>query len=183
MFNQQWPDICVGHAGYLRGGGKLVPFGIGYNKTLFTQPEYAARYRDALAAGFESSRLTAAFPEKSFAGHEVVILVAVPRTPAHLARTSPLAAAQVSLLSTRAPGRTVLNTHMKPAPFSYHLPRSLPEAVSLLTEYGDDAKALAGGQSLIAILGDEVEPLRAPDRPGWGGRVAGHETQRPAVCA
>ena len=89
VFNQQWPDVCVGTIDYLRGGAALVPFGIGYNKTLFTQPEYAARYRAALATGFEKSRLTAAFPEKSFAGYEVVILVAVPKTPAHLARSSP----------------------------------------------------------------------------------------------
>jgi hypothetical protein len=89
VFNQQWPDVSVGTLNYLRGGGTLVPFGIGYNKTLFAQPEYAARYRDALAAGFEHSRLTAAFPEKSFAGHAVTILVAVPKTPAHLARSSP----------------------------------------------------------------------------------------------
>jgi hypothetical protein len=91
VFNQQWPDVCVGTLDYLRGDGGLVPFGIGYNKTLFAHPDYAARYRSALVAGFEHSRLTAAFPEKSFEGHEVVILVAVPRTPAHLARTSPLA--------------------------------------------------------------------------------------------
>ncbi|BDX33840.1 hypothetical protein TUM20985_43870 [Mycobacterium antarcticum] len=91
VFNQQWPDVCVGTLDYLRGGGTLVPFGIGYNKTLFTQPEFAARYRAALVKGFAKSRLTATFPERSFDGHEVVILVAIPKTPAHLARTSPLA--------------------------------------------------------------------------------------------
>ncbi|MDA4106429.1 FAD binding domain-containing protein [Mycolicibacterium holsaticum] len=41
---------------------------------------------------------------------------------------------------------------MKPAPFAYHRPASVTEAVELLTEYGDDAKVLAGGQSLVPML-------------------------------
>jgi aerobic carbon-monoxide dehydrogenase medium subunit len=41
---------------------------------------------------------------------------------------------------------------MKPAPFSYHRARSAEEAVSLLAELGDDAKLLAGGQSLVAMM-------------------------------
>ncbi|HEY1003026.1 MAG TPA: FAD binding domain-containing protein, partial [Streptosporangiaceae bacterium] len=41
---------------------------------------------------------------------------------------------------------------MKPAPFSYHHARSAEEAVSLLAELGDDAKLLAGGQSLVAMM-------------------------------
>src|SRR5689334_16544058 len=41
---------------------------------------------------------------------------------------------------------------MKPAPFRYHAPGSLPEALALLERYGDDAKVLAGGQSLVPIL-------------------------------
>jgi aerobic carbon-monoxide dehydrogenase medium subunit len=40
---------------------------------------------------------------------------------------------------------------MKPAPFEYHCPRSLDEALALLAAYGDEAKPLAGGQSLNAI--------------------------------
>jgi CO/xanthine dehydrogenase FAD-binding subunit len=38
---------------------------------------------------------------------------------------------------------------LKPAPFEYAAPRSLEEAVSLL---GEDAAALAGGQSLVPLL-------------------------------
>src|SRR5579863_9917018 len=34
---------------------------------------------------------------------------------------------------------------VKPAPFDYHDPRSVAEVVDLLAEYGEDAKALAGG--------------------------------------
>lgn len=41
---------------------------------------------------------------------------------------------------------------MKPAPFEYYAPRSLPEALSLLGEYGYDAKVLAGGQSLVPMM-------------------------------
>jgi len=41
---------------------------------------------------------------------------------------------------------------MKPAPFSYARPATLPEALSLLSEHGDEAKILAGGQSLIPVM-------------------------------
>ena len=41
---------------------------------------------------------------------------------------------------------------MKPAPFEYHDPRSIDEAVALLARHGADAKVLAGGQSLIPLL-------------------------------
>jgi aerobic carbon-monoxide dehydrogenase medium subunit len=41
---------------------------------------------------------------------------------------------------------------MKPPPFEYAAPRSLDEALSLLAEHGEEAKVLAGGQSLIPVL-------------------------------
>ena len=41
---------------------------------------------------------------------------------------------------------------MKPAPFVYHDPREVDEALALLAEHGDDAKVLAGGQSLVPLL-------------------------------
>jgi carbon-monoxide dehydrogenase medium subunit len=41
---------------------------------------------------------------------------------------------------------------LKPAPFEYLAPRSLDEVLSLLSQHGDDAKLLAGGQSLIPVL-------------------------------
>lgn len=41
---------------------------------------------------------------------------------------------------------------MKPAPFDYHDPRDLDEALERLAELGDDAKVLAGGQSLMPML-------------------------------
>jgi CO/xanthine dehydrogenase FAD-binding subunit len=41
---------------------------------------------------------------------------------------------------------------MKPATFDYYRPRTLEEALALLDQYGDDAKPLAGGQSLIPAM-------------------------------
>lgn len=41
---------------------------------------------------------------------------------------------------------------MKPAPFAYHAPEHANEVVGLLREFGDEAKVLAGGQSLIPML-------------------------------
>jgi CO/xanthine dehydrogenase FAD-binding subunit len=41
---------------------------------------------------------------------------------------------------------------MKPAPFEYYRPATLEEALDLMAEYGDQAKPLAGGQSLIPAM-------------------------------
>jgi carbon-monoxide dehydrogenase medium subunit len=41
---------------------------------------------------------------------------------------------------------------LKPTAFEYHAPASAAEAVGLLAELGDEAKLLAGGQSLIPML-------------------------------
>ncbi|RMD94988.1 MAG: xanthine dehydrogenase family protein subunit M [Calditrichaeota bacterium] len=41
---------------------------------------------------------------------------------------------------------------MIPASFEYFTPTTLPEAISLLTKYGDEAKILAGGHSLIPMM-------------------------------
>jgi carbon-monoxide dehydrogenase medium subunit len=41
---------------------------------------------------------------------------------------------------------------MLPPPFDYVAPRSLDEVLDLLAEHGDEAKVLAGGQSLIPVL-------------------------------
>jgi len=41
---------------------------------------------------------------------------------------------------------------MIPASFDYHAPGTLPEALALLSRYGDDAKVLSGGQSLLPLL-------------------------------
>jgi len=41
---------------------------------------------------------------------------------------------------------------MKSAPFEYVAPATVDEAVRLLAEHGDEAKVLAGGQSLVPVL-------------------------------
>ncbi len=41
---------------------------------------------------------------------------------------------------------------MIPAPFDYHAPRSMGEALSLLSSLGSDAKLLAGGHSLLPMM-------------------------------
>jgi len=41
---------------------------------------------------------------------------------------------------------------MIPAAFEYYAPKSVPEALTLLDRYGDAAKVLAGGQSLLPML-------------------------------
>jgi 2-furoyl-CoA dehydrogenase FAD binding subunit len=41
---------------------------------------------------------------------------------------------------------------MKPRPFDYARPDSADEAIALLAECGDDARVLAGGQSLMAMM-------------------------------
>ncbi len=41
---------------------------------------------------------------------------------------------------------------MKPRPFDYARPDTVDEAVALLAEHGDEARVLAGGQSLMAMM-------------------------------
>jgi CO/xanthine dehydrogenase FAD-binding subunit len=41
---------------------------------------------------------------------------------------------------------------MKPAPFEYSAPTTTDEVVALLGEHGDEAKIIAGGQSLVPML-------------------------------
>jgi carbon-monoxide dehydrogenase medium subunit len=41
---------------------------------------------------------------------------------------------------------------VKPAPFELHRPTTVDQAVGLLTTHGDEAKPLAGGQSLVPVM-------------------------------
>jgi aerobic carbon-monoxide dehydrogenase medium subunit len=59
---------------------------------------------------------------------------------------------------------------VKPARFEYHAPGTVEEAVSLLAELGEDAKILAGGQSLIPML---ALRLTAFDHLVDVGRISG----------
>jgi carbon-monoxide dehydrogenase medium subunit len=79
---------------------------------------------------------------------------------------------------------------MKPPPFEYHRPETLEEALHLMAEHGDQAKPLAGGQSLIpamnfrlarpAVLVDinQIHELSHIDEGGGELRLGGLVRQR-----
>jgi CO/xanthine dehydrogenase FAD-binding subunit len=53
---------------------------------------------------------------------------------------------------------------MKPAAFQYHDPATTVEALALLAQFGDEAKALAGGQSLVPLMNFRLaRPARLVD--------------------
>jgi CO/xanthine dehydrogenase FAD-binding subunit len=62
---------------------------------------------------------------------------------------------------------------MKPPPFEYDAPETVDEVLALLAEHGDEAKLLAGGQSLVPLLNFRlVRPARLIDLnrvPGLDG--------------
>jgi aerobic carbon-monoxide dehydrogenase medium subunit len=65
---------------------------------------------------------------------------------------------------------------MYPSRFRYEAPRSLDEAIGLLHEAGDDAKVLAGGQSLVPLMKLRfAEPALIVDINNIGG-LAYHRT-------
>jgi carbon-monoxide dehydrogenase medium subunit len=89
---------------------------------------------------------------------------------------------------------------VKPAPFSYHRPETREEVDELLGELGDEAKVLAGGQSLIPVLnmrlaapahvvdlnGLRDEPAEAEEDDGWvafGPLVRQAAAERSALVA
>ena len=41
---------------------------------------------------------------------------------------------------------------MIPPSFDYHCPKTVSEAIELLTKFGDEAKILAGGHSLLPMM-------------------------------
>jgi carbon-monoxide dehydrogenase medium subunit len=79
---------------------------------------------------------------------------------------------------------------MKPAPFEYHAPESLSDVTALLSEHGDEAKVLAGGQSLVPMLAlrltrfehivdlNRVDDLRGVNRTNGTLTVKAMTTQR-----
>jgi carbon-monoxide dehydrogenase medium subunit len=59
---------------------------------------------------------------------------------------------------------------VKPAPFRYHRPHSLGDAVALLAEFGADAKLIAGGQSLGPMMNMRlVQPAELIDLNALSG--------------
>ncbi len=81
---------------------------------------------------------------------------------------------------------------MKPAPFKYYAPTTVDEALANLAEHGWDAKALAGGQSLIPMMNFRIaQPAVLVDlnnvselfyiRPDNGGLLIGAMTRQAQV--
>lgn len=85
---------------------------------------------------------------------------------------------------------------MKPPPFAYSDPDSLSEALAILAQHGDDAKVLAGGQSLVPLLNmrlaqpevlidlnriDALSFLHPDQRDGLDGIAIGSMTRQHAV--
>ena len=65
-------------------------------------------------------------------------------------------------------GQDAAGRFVKPPPFTYVAPESLDEAVSALAEHGEDAKVLAGGQSLIPLLSLAPRPADARSSTSTG---------------
>jgi CO/xanthine dehydrogenase FAD-binding subunit len=58
---------------------------------------------------------------------------------------------------------------VKPAPFDYHEPKTLSEALDLLVQFGEAAKPLAGGQSLVPMMNFRLaRPAHLVDLNGLG---------------
>jgi aerobic carbon-monoxide dehydrogenase medium subunit len=88
---------------------------------------------------------------------------------------------------------------VKPAPFEYHAPATVSEAAGLLRDFGDEAKVLAGGQSLVPIMAlrlarfehvvdlNRVEELRGIERRngtvGIGAMTRQADVERDATVA
>jgi aerobic carbon-monoxide dehydrogenase medium subunit len=78
---------------------------------------------------------------------------------------------------------------VKPAPFEYHRPATVAEAVDTLTTLGDSAKVLSGGQSLVPMLAlrltafdhlvdiGRLEGLRGIELADGGVRIGAGTTQ------
>src|SRR5256885_11454495 len=64
---------------------------------------------------------------------------------------------------------------MIPSAFDYHAPASIPEAIALLSRFGESAKVISGGQSLLPLL---KLRLGAAEHLVDIGRIAGLEYVR-----
>lgn len=85
VFNQTWPGVAVGTLRYLREGGGLVPFAIGFNKVLFALPDVVNDYQLSLQTQL-SDRPFISVKVSEFAGHQVVVIGRLARRPRYLVR-------------------------------------------------------------------------------------------------
>jgi len=84
---------------------------------------------------------------------------------------------------------------MKPAAFEYHVPETVADVVAIVAEHGDEAKVIAGGQSLVPMLSmrltrfehlvdlNRVEELRGIERSNGDLVVAAMTRQAAAERA
>jgi len=84
---------------------------------------------------------------------------------------------------------------MIPPSFDYHVPRSVGEAVTLLTQLGDDAKLLAGGHSLLPMMKlrfaepaalidlNRIEELRGVREEGGRVRIGAMTTENQLIAS
>jgi carbon-monoxide dehydrogenase medium subunit len=69
-----------------------------------------------------------------------------------LAEGKPVITIRAAFFVSSGGRRSIWEKWMKPAPFVYHAPESVDQAIELLGEVGEDAKLLAGGQSLVPAM-------------------------------
>ena len=67
---------------------------------------------------------------------------------------------------------------MKPAPFKYLAAETVEEAVAALAEHGDEAKVLAGGQSLVPLMNLRLATPGVLVDVNRIAELAGHPGQR-----
>ncbi|MBW4022347.1 MAG: xanthine dehydrogenase family protein subunit M [Proteobacteria bacterium] len=84
---------------------------------------------------------------------------------------------------------------MIPRPFAYHAPETIPAAIALLSDYGDLAKILAGGHSLLPMMKlrfaapehlidlGRIKELRGIDMAGDEIRIGAMTTERDIVAS
>ena len=63
---------------------------------------------------------------------------------------------------------------MKPPPFDYARAESVEEAVALLAKHGDEAKIIAGGQSLMPMLAFRMAATQATGRHWFNFHTSRH---------
>lgn len=80
VFHQEWPGVMTGLIRYLNQDPKLVPFAIGFNKVLLTNPEFVVPYQRAVEVAFSDRYLTSV-KESEFFGNHVSVVARVRRTP------------------------------------------------------------------------------------------------------
>lgn len=102
VFHPQWPGVAVGTISYMKDGA-LVPFVIGFNKVLFTQPHFADKYRAAVEEHY-NGRALRAVKHADFAGHPVAILS---DALAQILREVPVHKQPVQLLRRSATARAI----------------------------------------------------------------------------